>query len=332
MSLQPLAIGPHTLANNLALAPMAGITERPFRDLCRRWGAGLVVSEMVPGRSMLAGDEGAWAKADHHGEPGPRAVQIAGGDPAILAEAARVNAERGADIIDINMGCPAKTVCKAAAGSALMQDEALVGAILESVVAAVSVPVTLKMRTGWDRQHRNAVRIARMAEDAGIAALAVHGRTRADKYRGEAEYATIAEVKQAVALPVWANGDIRTPADAAAVLRQTGADGVMIGRAAQGRPWLFAQIAHYLQSGDALPEPTLAAVGATVLDHLSGLARLHGSGRGAVLARKHLNSYAARLPEADARAFRARINAAGDMAEQRSAVHEYFLEKQRDAA
>ena len=332
MGLHPLTIGPHTLPNNLALAPMAGITERPFRDLCRRWGAGLAVSEMVPSRSMLAGDEVALAKADHHGEDAPVAVQIAGGDPDLLAEAARWNAERGADLIDINMGCPSKTVCKAAAGSALMRDEALVGRILDAVVEAVSVPVTLKMRTGWDRHHRNAVRIARMAEAAGVAALAVHGRTRADKYRGEAEYATIAEVKAAVGIPVWANGDIRTPAGAAEVLAATGADGLMIGRAAQGRPWLFAQIRDYLASGELRPDPSLAEAGAAVLEHLTGLARLHGPERGAVLARKHLNWYAARLPEEASRAFRARINRAAEIAEQRAAVTEHFLQPQRDAA
>jgi tRNA-dihydrouridine synthase B len=332
MSLHPLSIGPHTLPNNLALAPMAGITERPFRDLCRRWGAGLVVSEMVPSRSMLAGDEVALSKADHHGEVHPVAVQIAGGDPAVLAEAARLNAERGADIIDINMGCPAKTVCKAAAGSALMRDEDLVARILEAVVAAVPIPVTLKMRTGWDRQHRNAPRIARMAEGLGVAALAVHGRTRADKYRGEAEYETIAAVKDAVGIPVWANGDVRTPAEAARVLTVTGADGLMIGRGAQGRPWLFAQIAGYLATGEAGPDPEPAEVAEVLREHLDGLAAIHGPGRGARLARKHLHWYAARLSGEADRAFRARINHAADIAEQKAAVTECFLDMQRDAA
>jgi tRNA-dihydrouridine synthase B len=332
MSLHPLAIGPHTLPNNLALAPMAGITERPFRDLCRRWGAGLVVSEMVPSRSMLAGDEVALSKADHHGEERPVAVQIAGGDPTILAEAARLNAERGADIIDINMGCPAKTVCKAAAGSALMNDEELVARLLEAVVGAVSVPVTLKMRTGWDRHHRNAPRIARKAEEAGVAALAVHGRTRADRYRGEAEYETIAAVKGAVGIPVWANGDVATPAQAARVLALTGADGIMIGRAAQGRPWLFGQIARYLATGEAGPDPEPTEVAGVIREHLDGLAAIHGAGRGARLARKHLNWYAASLPDEASRAFRARINQAADVAEQKAAVTECFLDTQRDAA
>jgi len=332
MSLHPLSIGPHTLPNNLALAPMAGITERPFRDLCRRWGAGLAVSEMVPSRSMLAGDEVALSKADHHGEASPVAVQIAGGDPAILAEAARLNAERGADIIDINMGCPAKTVCKAAAGSALMKDEDLVARILEAVVGAVAVPVTLKMRTGWDRHHRNAPRIARMAEEAGVAALAVHGRTRADKYRGEAEYETIAAVKGAVGIPVWANGDVSTPAEAARVLAFTGADGLMIGRAAQGRPWLFGQIARYLATGEPGPDPEPADVGGVIREHLDGLAAIHGAARGARLARKHLHWYAASLPDEAGRAFRARINHAADIAEQKAAVTERFLDTQQDAA
>lgn len=332
MALQPLAIGPHILANNLALAPMAGITERPFRRLCREWGAGLTVSEMIPSRSMLAGDRLALSKADHTGEEGPVAVQIAGGDPELLAEAARWNEARGADIIDINMGCPAKTICKQVAGSALMRDEALVGRILEAVVGAVSVPVTLKMRTGWDRQHKNAPRLARMAEEAGIQALAVHGRTRADRYRGEAEYETIAAVKEAVSLPVWANGDIRTPEDAAWVLERTGVDGVMIGRGAQGRPWLFRSVAHYLATGEVPPEPGISERGRAILTHLEGLKELYGSLRGARVARKHLGWYADGLPREAGRAFRARANEAEAVERQEALVRAVFLNDDQEAA
>ncbi|MFP4560944.1 MAG: tRNA dihydrouridine synthase DusB [Thiohalorhabdus sp.] len=330
--MQPLAIGPHVLANNLALAPMAGITERPFRRLCREWGAGLTVSEMIPSRSMLAGDRLALSKADHTGEEGPVAVQIAGGDPELLAEAARWNEARGADIIDINMGCPAKTICKQVAGSALMRDEALVGRILEAVVGAVSVPVTLKMRTGWDRQHKNAPRLARMAEEAGIQALAVHGRTRADRYRGEAEYETIAAVKEAVSLPVWANGDIRTPEDAAWVLERTGVDGVMIGRGAQGRPWLFRSVAHYLATGEVPPEPGISERGRAILTHLEGLKELYGSLRGARVARKHLGWYADGLPREAGRAFRARANEAEAVERQEALVRAVFLNDDQEAA
>lgn len=332
MDLHPVSIGRHTLANNLALAPMAGISEAPFRRLCRRWGAGLTVSEMVPSRSMRDGDRWARMRADHRDEPGPAVVQIAGGEPELLAEAARWNADRGADIIDINLGCPAKTVCKQAAGSALMRDEALVRRILEAVVAAVPVPVTLKMRTGWDRGSKNAAAIGRMAEDLGVAALAVHGRTRADKYQGEAEYETIARVREAVALPVWANGDIRSPGDAARVLEATGAAGVMIGRAARGRPWLFARVARYLTGGKDRGDPPLAEQGASVLEHLAGIAALHGGARGARLARKHLAWYAEGLGPPAATAFRSRVNRAQTVSEQRAAVREFFLHQQWDAA
>ncbi|MFA9460113.1 tRNA dihydrouridine synthase DusB [Thiohalorhabdus methylotrophus] len=327
-----MAIGPHILANNLALAPMAGITERPFRSLCRQWGAGLAVSEMILSRSMLAGDGLALSKADHTGEEGPIAVQIAGGDPGLLAEAARWNEERSADIIDINMGCPAKKVCKQDAGSALLRDEELVGRILDAVVGAVDIPVTLKMRTGWDREHRNAPRIARRAERAGIQALAVHGRTRADRYKGEAEYRTIAAVKAAVSLPVWANGDIRTPEDAARVLEATGADGLMIGRGAQGRPWLFRSVAHYLATGEQPEEPGLAEQGRAVLDHLEGLKQLYGSGRGARVARKHLGWYAEGLPEDIGQVFRARVNEAQALAQQQELVEAFFLRDGQEAA
>lgn len=332
MELRPLTIGPHTLPNNLALAPMAGITEWPFRRLCRRWGAGLAVSEMIPSRSMLAGDEGANAKVDHGGEVRPVAVQIAGGSPEIMAEAARWNVERGAELIDINLGCPSKTVCKQAAGSALMADEAQVRHILAAVVAGVAVPVTLKMRTGWDRETKNAPAIARLAEDLGVAALAVHGRTRADKYKGQAEYDTIARVRESVALPLWVNGDVREPRDAARALAATGADGVMIGRGAQGRPWLFQRTAHYLATGTDPGDPALPQQGAVIREHLDGIEILHGSARGARLARKHLACYGEGLEPEAAAAFRARVNQGGTVSEQRAAVRDFFLQQCRGAA
>ena len=253
-------IGPYTLPNPLIVAPMAGVTDRPFRLLCRRMGAGLAVSEMVIADSKLWHTRKSQTRMNHEGEPGPRSVQIAGGDPEMLANAARLNAEFGAQIIDINMGCPAKKVCNKAAGSALMKDEALVRDILEAVVSAVDIPVTLKMRTGWDREHRNAPLIARMAEDAGIQALAIHGRTRADAYKGEAEYDTIADVKSRVSIPVFANGDINSPEQAQHVLKFTGADGLLIGRGAQGRPWIFREILHFLETGRHLAEPPVDEV------------------------------------------------------------------------
>src|SRR5512139_1513225 len=239
-----MRIGPYQLANNLVLAPMAGVTDRPFRQLCRQMGAGLAVSEMVSANSLLWGSEKTKRRADHAGENEPRSVQMMG-------EAARYNADNGAQIIDINMGCPAKKVCNVAAGSALLRDEALVGRILDAVIAAVpEIPVTLKIRTGWDRDNRNGVNVARIAESAGIQSLAVHGRTRADAYTGEAEYDTIAAIKAAISIPVIANGDITSPQKAKRVLDHTGADGVMIGRAAQGRPWIFREIQHYLATGE----------------------------------------------------------------------------------
>lgn len=286
-----VAIGPYTLPNRLILAPMAGVTDRPFRLLCRRLGAGLAVSEMVIADSSLWHTRKSRLRLDHEGEPEPRSVQIAGGDPEMLAEAARLNAEQGAQIIDINMGCPAKKVCNKAAGSALMRDENLVAAILEAVVDAVDIPVTLKMRTGWNTDNRNAPRIARMAEVAGIQALAVHGRTRACAYRGEAEYDTIAEVKRAVSIPVFANGDITTPEQAKKVLSHTGADGLLIGRAAQGSPWIFREINHYLDTGEYLPSPELSEVRAILLDHLQGLHEFYGMPMGVRIARKHVGWY-----------------------------------------
>ncbi|WP_292363145.1 tRNA dihydrouridine synthase DusB, partial [Methylophaga sp. UBA1464] len=239
MADKAFSIGPYTLPNNLFLAPMAGVTDRPFRQLCRKLGAGMAVSEMITANKALWASKKSLLRANHEGEPEPRSVQIAGADPQMMAEAARHNVAEGAHIIDINMGCPAKKVCNVMAGSALLQHEKLVGDILEAVVQAVDVPVTLKIRTGWDRDNRNGIRIARIAEDAGIQALAVHGRTRADAYKGDAEYDTIAEIKSRIGIPVIANGDIETPQKALMVLQKTGADGLMIGRAAQGNPWIF---------------------------------------------------------------------------------------------
>ncbi|MEP3561961.1 MAG: tRNA dihydrouridine synthase DusB, partial [Marinobacter sp.] len=281
-------IGPYTLPNPLIVAPMAGVTDRPFRLLCRRMGAGLAVSEMVIADSKLWHTRKSRTRMNHQGEPEPRSVQIAGGDPDMLADAARQNAEFGAQIIDINMGCPAKKVCNKAAGSALMKDEKLVQDILHAVVNAVDIPVTLKMRTGWDRDNRNAKTIAKMAEDAGIQALAVHGRTRADKYLGDAEYDTIAEVKASVGIPVFANGDITTPEKARHVLTYTGADGLLIGRGAQGRPWIFREILHFLETGEHLAAPPLTEVEQILQEHLAELHSFYGETMGVRIARKHV--------------------------------------------
>ncbi|MCH8531307.1 MAG: tRNA dihydrouridine synthase DusB [Saccharospirillum sp.] len=284
-------IGPYTINQPTVLAPMAGVTDRPFRTLCRTLGAGLVVSEMVTSDTRLWHSNKSRWRLDHRGESGPISVQIAGGDADMLANAARANVENGAQIIDINMGCPAKKVCNKAAGSALMRDEALVQAILEAVTKAVDVPVTLKIRTGWAPGHKNAVAIARMAEDLGISALAVHGRTRADAYRGEAEYDTIAEVCQAVSIPVFANGDIDSPQKAARVLNYTGATAVMIGRAAQGNPWIFTAINHFLATGSLIAEPDLEEVCATLTQHVQELHRFYGDYTGVRIARKHVGWY-----------------------------------------
>jgi tRNA-dihydrouridine synthase B len=315
-------IGPYTLPNPLIVAPMAGVTDRPFRQLCRRMGAGLAVSEMVIADSKLWHTRKSRTRLNHQGEPEPRSVQIAGGDPEMLADAARQNAEFGAQIIDINMGCPAKKVCNKAAGSALMKDEKLVRAILEAVVAAVDIPVTLKMRTGWDRDNRNAPVIARMAEDAGIQALAVHGRTRADKYNGNAEYDTIAAVKASVGIPVFANGDITTPEKARQVLAHTGADGLLIGRGAQGRPWIFREILHYLETGTHLSEPPLDEVEQILAGHLAELHSFYGEKMGVRIARKHVGWY---LQSHDQnKQFRTRFNAIEDALEQKDSIEQYF--------
>ena len=320
-------IGPYTLPNRVILAPMAGVTDRPFRQLCRRLGAGLVVAEMLTSDVRLWHSRKSRLRMLHDGDPEPRSVQIAGGDPQMLAEAARRNVELGAQIIDINMGCPAKKVCNKAAGSALMKDEKLVGQILDAVLAAVEVPVTLKIRTGWDRDNKNGVNIARIAAQAGIAALSVHGRTRADLYTGEAEYATLAAIREAVDLPLFANGDIDSPHKARAVLDATGADAVMIGRAAQGRPWIFREIDHYLSTGELLPAPALDEVESILLGHLAELHAFYGPEQGVRIARKHVGWYLATLP--GAQDFRSDFNRLDCPDAQRERVRR-FLAGQRD--
>jgi tRNA-dihydrouridine synthase B len=321
-------IGPYTLPNQLILAPMAGVTDQPFRQLCRRLGAGMVVSEMVTSDVRLWNSRKSRLRLVHESEQQPRSVQIAGGDPQMLAEAARRNVELGAQIIDINMGCPAKKVCNKAAGSALMKDEALVAQILEAVVAAVDVPVTLKIRTGWDRANRNGLTIARIAEQAGIAALAVHGRTRADLYTGEAEYDSIAAIKQALSIPVFANGDIDSPLKAGEVLRKTGADALLIGRAAQGRPWIFREIAHYLATGQLLAAPGLDEIESILLEHLAALHAFYGDVMGVRIARKHVGWYLATLP--GAREYRSRFNVLEDREAQCASIRRFFAERRSD--
>ena len=325
-----MKIGPHTISPALGLAPMAGVTDKPFRLLCRDLGAGLATSEMTTSDPALWKTRKSRERMDHVGEPGPVSVQIAGTVPEIMADAARYNVDHGAEIIDINMGCPAKKVCKAWAGSALMRDEALVGRILDAVVAAVDVPVTLKIRTGWDAGHRNAPTIARIAEDAGIRALAVHGRTRDQKYQGQAEYETIAAIKSQIAIPVWANGDIDSPEKAREVLQRTGANGLLIGRAAQGRPWIFREIAHFLASGEKLPEPGITEVRDILVGHLQALHAFYGEPRGVRIARKHLGWYAA--GRSDERAFRQRVNRAEYASEQLDIVQAWFENLEDDEA
>jgi tRNA-dihydrouridine synthase B len=316
-----LKIGRHAIEIPLVLAPMAGVTDKPFRLLCKRLGAGLAVSEMTTADPKLWGTRKSRLRMDHVGEPEPVSVQIAGYDPQMLADAARHNVEHGAQLIDINMGCPAKKVCNVWAGSALMQDEALVARILPAVVRAVDVPVTLKIRTGWARAHRNGLAIARIAQDSGIAALAVHGRTREDRYEGEAEYATIAAIKAALSIPVLANGDIDTPGKAAEVLRLTGADGLLIGRAAQGRPWIFREIAHFLATGHELAPPPAHEVRDILLGHLESLYAFYGEVQGARIARKHVGWY---CMDHDAGALRAAVNASEVPRVQMDAVRVYF--------
>ena len=337
-----MRIGSYLIDPPIGLAPMAGVTDKPFRQLCKRLGAGLATSEMTTSDPRLWTTRKSLKRMDHAGEPDPVSVQIAGYDPAMLAEAARYNADAGAQIIDINMGCPAKKVCNVYAGSALLQDEALVARILAAVVGAVEVPVTLKIRTGWNRDNRNGVRIARIAQDCGVAALAVHGRTRADLYEGDAEYDTIAAVRQAVRIPVLANGDVDSPQKARAVLDYTGCDGLLIGRAAQGRPWIFREIAHFLATGAELPPPTAAEVCAILVEHLENLYAFYGELQGVRIARKHLGWYAkdraglfeesrqdgrssdAEGPASRYKFFRAVVNRAESATEQLRLTRDYF--------
>jgi tRNA-dihydrouridine synthase B len=320
-------IGPYQLRNNVFVAPMAGVTDRPFRQLCKQLGAGYAVSEMAASDPRLWASEKTSRRINHDGEMEPRAVQIAGADPAILAECAKFNVDRGAQIIDINMGCPVKKVCNSWCGSALLQNEKLVGAILDAVVAAVDVPVTLKFRTGWDRQHKNALTIARIAEASGIAMLTLHGRTRADGYSGAAEYDTIAAVKAAASIPVVANGDISTPEKARYVLETTGADAVMIGRAAQGRPWIFREIDHFLRTGSHLPPPLIAEVRTLMDEHLRAHYAFYGDFLGVRTARKHIGWYVREL--AGGEAFRRQMNQLEQCDEQLSAINAFF-ESQRE--
>ena len=317
-----MRIGPYQLSNPLILAPMAGVTDLPFRQLCKQLGAGMAVSEMVSSNSLLWGSKKTLRRASHDGEIEPKSVQIAGADPQMMAEAARHNVDKGAQIVDINMGCPAKKVCNVMAGSALLQDEPLVERIVKAVVDAVDVPVTLKIRTGWDSQHKNAPLVARIAEEAGIQALAIHGRTRADQYNGEAEYDTIAEVKSRVSIPVIANGDITTPQKARQVLRHTGADAVMIGRAAQGRPWIFREIDHFLQTGELLPEPSAETIRDILVGHLRNLYAFYGEHTGVRVARKHISWYS--KGQSHGAAFRQAINRVDSVGQQLDMIYEFF--------
>ena len=321
-SRKKMQIGSHKLTNQLILAPMAGVTDRPFRQLCKKLGAGMAVSEMVSSNSLLWGSEKTKRRAHHDGEIDPRSVQIMDADPQMMAEAARYNADNGAQIIDINMGCPAKKVCNVAAGSALLQNEVLVGNILDAVVAAVDIPVTLKIRTGWDTDNRNGVNIARIAENAGIQALAVHGRTRACGYKGDAEFDTIASIKAAIEIPVIANGDIKTPEKARMVLDYTKADAVMIGRAAQGRPWIFREIDHYLKTGEKLPEPETCEVRDILLEHLHNLYEFYGEYTGVRMARKHISWYS--KGQRHGAAFRQAVNRLETVEEQLQITKSFF--------
>ena len=317
-----MKIGTISLRNNLVVAPMAGVTDRPFRSLCKKMGAGMAVSEMVASNSLLWGSEKTIRRGNHEGEVEPKVIQIAGSDPAMMAEAAQYNVDNGAQIIDINMGCPAKKICNVAAGSALLKDEPLVRRIVEAVVASVDVPVTLKFRTGWSKESRNALAIARIAEDCGIAAIALHGRTRACMYTGDAEYDTIRDVKAAVGIPVMANGDIDSPEKAKHVLEYTGADAVMIGRAAQGRPWIFREIDHYLKTGEKLAHPEVAEIREVLLGHLDDLYAFYGLERGSRVARKHIAWYTRGLK--NSALFRARMNQLQTSDEQLEAVRLFF--------
>jgi tRNA-dihydrouridine synthase B len=317
-----MQIGPHILKNNLIVAPMAGVTDRPFRQLCRALGAGMAVSEMISSNPQLWNTTKSRRRSDHDGETDPVSVQIAGAEPRMMADAARYNVERGAQIVDINMGCPAKKVCNVAAGSALLQNELLVGRILDAVVAAVQVPVTLKIRTGWSPHQRNAVRVAKIAQAAGIAALSIHGRTRACGFGGHAEYDTIAEVKSEIRIPIIANGDIDSPQKAREVLRRTGADALMIGRAAQGRPWIFREIRHFLEQGQELAPPAVDEIRGLLVRHLHDLYALYGEVAGVRVARKHISWYTRGLAGADT--FRHAMNRMESAQQQLAAVEDFF--------
>jgi tRNA-dihydrouridine synthase B len=306
---------------------MAGVTDRPFRQLCKRLGAGMAVSEMVTSNSLLYGSAKTLRRANHEGEVNPISVQIAGADPKMMAEAAKYNVDNGAQIIDINMGCPAKKICNVMAGSALLKDEPLVAQILRAVVNAVDVPVTLKIRTGWDKQNRNAVVVAKMAEDIGVQALAMHGRTRACAYTGDAEYDTIAAVKQAIKIPLMANGDITTPEKAKFVLEKTGADAVMIGRAAQGRPWIFREIEHFLNTGTHMPLPEVSEIHSVMLEHLNDLYEFYGELTGMRVARKHISWYTKGL--IGSANFRHNMNQLQTIEAQLSAINEFFAQLQQ---
>ncbi|WP_189483123.1 tRNA dihydrouridine synthase DusB [Alishewanella tabrizica] len=317
-----MRIGPYQLANKVICAPMAGVTDHTFRELCRRFGAALAVSEMLSSNPLVWQSEKSQNRMGHRHESGIRSVQIAGSDPEQMADAARHNVDIGADIIDINMGCPAKKVNKKLAGSALLQYPELVQQIVNAVVKAVNVPVTLKIRTGWDTENRNGALIARIAEDNGIQALAVHGRTKACMYKGEAEYDTIAAIKQQVKIPVIANGDITSPEKAQFVLDYTGADAIMIGRAAQGRPWIFREVVHYLATGEKLAAPAICEVQQIMLEHVQGLHQLYGEHAGARIARKHVGWY---LAEHDAAGlFRSEFNGIEDANQQLNTLNDYF--------
>ncbi|MBD8633209.1 MAG: tRNA dihydrouridine synthase DusB [Massilia sp.] len=322
-----MQIGPYLLRNNVFVAPMAGVTDRPFRQLCKQLGAGYAVSEMAASNPRLWASEKTSRRIDHAGEMEPKAVQIAGADPKDLADCAKFNVERGAQIIDINMGCPVKKVCNSWCGSALLQHEDLVERILHAVVEAVDVPVTLKFRTGWDRQNKNALRIARLAEQAGIQMLTLHGRTRADGYKGDAEYDTIRAVKASVGIPVVANGDITTPEKAKFVLDYTGADAVMIGRAAQGRPWICREIDHFLRTGEHMPAPLIEEVRELMHEHLPAHYAFYGEFIGVRTARKHIGWYVQDLP--DGEEFRQRMNLLESTAEQLAAMDDFLKSQHR---
>ncbi|GAA0420283.1 tRNA dihydrouridine synthase DusB [Massilia aurea] len=327
LSLPAVQIGPYLLRNNVFVAPMAGVTDRPFRQLCKQLGAGYAVSEMAASNPRLWASEKTSRRIDHAGEMEPKAVQIAGADPKDLADCAKFNVERGAQIIDINMGCPVKKVCNSWCGSALLQHEDLVERILHAVVEAVDVPVTLKFRTGWDRQNKNALRIARLAEQAGIQMLTLHGRTRADGYKGDAEYDTIRAVKASVGIPVVANGDITTPEKAKFVLDYTGADAVMIGRAAQGRPWICREIDHFLRTGEHMPAPLVEEVRELMHEHLPAHYAFYGEFIGVRTARKHIGWYVQDLP--DGEEFRQRMNLLESTAEQLAAMDDFLKSQHR---